>query len=153
MELKAVEIYTDGACRGNPGPGGCGVILRYHGKEKEISEGYGTTTNNRMELLGVILGLSALQEKCKVDLYSDSKYVLDSLSKGWAKKWKANNWIKSDKKPALNSDLWEQLLNLIDKHDVTFHWVKGHDGHPENERCDKLAVDAALKEVGSGTTF
>lgn len=153
MEIKTVDIFTDGACRGNPGPGGCGVILRYHGQEKELSEGYGKTTNNRMELLAVILGLSALQERCKVNLYSDSKYVLDSLKKGWAKKWKANNWIKSDKKPALNSDLWDQLLGLMDKHDVTLNWVKGHDGHPENERCDKLAVDAALKATGTATTF
>lgn len=138
--LKEVEIYTDGACSGNPGAGGFGVILKYKGNIKELSGGEANTTNNRMELMGVITGLSALKEPCKVMLYSDSKYIVDAINQGWAKKWRANNWIKPDRKPALNSDLWEKLLDLLEKHDVTFNWVKGHAGHPENERCDTLAV-------------
>ncbi len=137
---KEVEIYTDGACSGNPGPGGYGVILKYKGQVKELSGGEPQTTNNRMELMGVITGLNALKEPCVVMLYSDSKYIIDAINKGWAKKWRANNWIKSDKKKALNIDLWEQLLVLLDKHEVTFNWVKGHAGHTENERCDELAV-------------
>lgn len=137
---KEVEIYTDGACSGNPGPGGYGVILKYKGQAKELSGGESQTTNNRMELMGVITGLNALKEPCVVMLYSDSKYIIDAINKGWAKKWHANNWIKSDKKKALNIDLWEQLLDLLDKHEVTFNWVKGHAGHTENERCDTLAV-------------
>ncbi len=137
---KEVEIYTDGACSGNPGPGGYGVILKYKGQAKELSGGEPQTTNNRMELMGVITGLNALKESCVVMLYSDSKYIIDAINKGWAKKWRANNWIKSDKKKALNIDLWEQLLDLLDKHEVTFNWVKGHAGHTENERCDTLAV-------------
>ncbi len=137
---KEVEIYTDGACSGNPGPGGYGVILKYKGQVKELSGGEPQTTNNRMELMGVITGLNALKESCVVMLYSDSKYIIDAINKGWAKKWRANNWIKSDKKKALNIDLWEQLLDLLDKHEVTFNWVKGHAGHTENERCDELAV-------------
>lgn len=153
MELKNVEIFTDGACRGNPGPGGYGVILRYRTSEKELSGGFGTTTNNRMELLAAVIGLSSLNERCFVTLYSDSKYLVDGIEKGWAKKWQKNGWVKSDKKPALNSDLWEQLLALLDKQNVTVKWVKGHDGHPENERCDRLAVDAALKNAQSGTKF
>lgn len=135
-----VEIFTDGACSGNPGPGGFGVILRLGAHVKELSGGDAQTTNNRMELLGVITGLSALKFPCKVVLTTDSKYVVDSITKGWAKKWQANNWIKSDKKKALNVDLWEQLLSLLEIHDVEFRWVKGHAGHPENERCDQLAV-------------
>ncbi len=137
---KEVEIYTDGACSGNPGPGGYGVILKYKGQVKELSGGEPQTTNNRMELMGVIKGLNALKESCVVMLYSDSKYIIDAINKGWVKKWRANNWIKSDKKKALNIDLWEQLLDLLDKHEVTFNWVKGHAGHTENERCDELAV-------------
>lgn len=147
MELKKIEIFTDGACRGNPGPGGYGAILRYHGHEKELSGGFASTTNNRMELLAAVTALSALNEKCSVTLYSDSQYLVNGIEKGWAKKWQANNWIKSDKKPAVNVDLWEQLLTLLDKHEVKINWVKGHDGHPENERCDKLAVAAALAAV------
>ncbi|CDZ23817.1 Ribonuclease H [[Clostridium] cellulosi] len=153
MELKHVEIFTDGACRGNPGPGGYGVILRYGKHEKELSGGYSNTTNNRMELLAAITGLAALNEQCRVTLYSDSSYLVNGIKKGWAKKWKANGWIKGDKKPALNADLWDKLLQLIDKHEVEIVWVKGHAGHPENERCDKLAVEAALKSAGDGTTF
>ena len=135
-----VEIFTDGACSGNPGPGGYGAILRVGEHVKEISGGEADTTNNRMELMGVISALSALKYPCEVVLTTDSKYVVDSVTKGWAKKWRANNWIKSDKKPALNADLWEQLLDLLELHNVQFVWVKGHAGHPENERCDKLAV-------------
>ncbi len=137
---KTVYIFSDGACSGNPGPGGYGVILRCNGREKELSGGESHTTNNRMELMGVITGLEALKYPCKVILQTDSKYVVDSVTKGWAKSWRKNNWIKSDKKPALNADLWERLLNLLEIHDVTFNWIKGHAGHAENERCDRLAV-------------
>ena len=139
--IKAVEIFTDGACSGNPGPGGYGVVLRYGQAVKELSGGEHETTNNRMELTGVIVGLSALKEPCQVTLTTDSKYVVDSITKGWVYGWKKKGWIKSDKKPALNVDLWEQLLPLLEKHEVTFVWVKGHAGHPENERCDRLAVE------------
>lgn len=143
--MKKVEIYTDGACSGNPGPGGYGVILKYNENVKELSGGASNTTNNRMEMTAVISALEALKEPCNVDLYSDSKYIIDAITKGWAKKWQANNWIKSDKKKALNSDLWEKLLCLLEKHDVNFIWVKGHAGHPENERCDQLAVEKSQK--------
>ncbi len=142
--MKYVEIFTDGACSGNPGPGGWGVILRFEGKEKELSGGEKNTTNNRMELTAAISGLKALKEPCKVRLVTDSKYVADGITKGWAVSWQKNNWRKADKKPALNPDLWEQLLDLIKIHDVTIDWVKGHAGHIENERCDKLAVDYYL---------
>ena len=137
---QTVYIFTDGACSGNPGPGGYGAILKYGGHVKEISGGEAETTNNRMELLGVITALEALKHPCEVILTTDSKYVVDSVTKGWARGWKKNNWIKSDKKKALNVDLWDRLLNLLDIHNVTFNWVKGHAGHPENERCDELAV-------------
>ena len=141
MEIKKeVELFTDGACSGNPGPGGWGAILRYKGKEKELSGGENDTTNNRMELTAAIMGLSALKEPCKVTLTTDSKYVADGITLGWAESWRKNGWRKADKKPALNPDLWEALLNLCEKHDVKIVWVKGHDGHPENERCDQLAV-------------
>ena len=135
-----VEIYTDGACSGNPGPGGYAAILRFGEHYKEISGGEANTTNNRMELMGAIAGLSALKYPCDVVLTTDSKYVVDSVTKGWAKGWKAKGWIKSDKKPALNVDLWEKLLDLLEVHNVEFVWVKGHAGHPYNERCDQLAV-------------
>lgn len=135
-----VEIFTDGACSGNPGAGGFGVVLRCGGHEKELSGGAADTTNNRMELMGVITGLEALKHPCTVTLYTDSRYVVDSITKGWAKSWQKNGWKKADKKPALNVDLWERLLALLDRHTVTFVWVKGHAGHPENERCDALAV-------------
>lgn len=138
--MKSVEIYTDGACSGNPGPGGWGAILCYNGREKELSGGEKNTTNNRMELTAVISALEALKEPCEVELYSDSKYVIDALSKGWAKAWQKKNWIKSDKKPALNPDLWEKLLSLTDIHTVHYHWVKGHADNEYNNRCDKLAV-------------
>lgn len=138
---KYVEIFTDGACSGNPGPGGWGVILRFGRVEKELSGGEINTTNNRMELTAAIMGLSALNQPCKVRLVTDSKYLADSITKGWAESWRKNNWRKADKKPALNRDLWERLLDLFDYHEVTIDWVKGHAGHPENERCDKLAVE------------
>ena len=142
---KQVEIFTDGACSGNPGPGGYGVILRYKGVSKELSGGEERTTNTRMELTPVITGLSALKEPCAVTLYSDSKYIIDAIQKGWAKKWRANGWMRNAKDPALNPDLWEKLLDLLEKHEVTFVWVKGHAGHPENERCDQLAVQESQK--------
>lgn len=142
--MKTVTLYTDGACSGNPGPGGWGAILSYNGVEKELSGGESATTNNRMELLAVISGLEALKEPCRVELYSDSKYVIDGLSKGWAASWRKNGWRKADKKPALNPDLWERLLNLTEKHELSYHWVKGHADNPYNNRCDQLAVAQSL---------
>ena len=138
--MKQVEIFTDGACSGNPGKGGWGAVLRYGNVEKELCGGAVDTTNNRMELTAVIEALSALKESCAVTLTTDSKYVVDAIEKGWVYGWQRNGWRKADKKPALNVDLWEQLLPLLKMHKVTFVWVKGHAGHPENERCDKLAV-------------
>ena len=138
--MKTVTLYTDGACSGNPGPGGWGAILEYMGHEKEMSGGEENTTNNRMELTGVIEGLKALKEPCVVELYSDSKYVIDGLSKGWAVSWRKNGWRKADKKPALNPDLWEVLLQLTEYHEMRYHWVKGHAENPKNNRCDELAV-------------
>ncbi len=138
--MKHVDLYTDGACSGNPGPGGWGAILRYKGQEKELSGGENPTTNNRMELSAAIEGLAILKESCEVTLYTDSQYVANGLSKGWAAGWKRNGWRKADKSPALNADLWERLLELTGHHKVTVVWVKGHAGHPENERCDRLAV-------------
>ena len=138
--MKTVTIYTDGACSGNPGPGGWGAILMYGPHRKELSGGEAHTTNNRMELTGVIMALSALKYPCKVRLTTDSKYVVDGVTKGWAKSWRKKGWKKSDGKPALNPDLWGQLLDLLDVHDVEFSWIKGHAGHEENERCDRLAV-------------
>jgi len=138
--LKTVTLYTDGACSGNPGPGGWGAILEYMGHEKELSGGEDSTTNNRMELTAVIRGLSCLKEPCIVELYSDSKYVIDGLQKGWAEGWKKRGWIKADKKPALNPDLWEKLLELTHIHQMRYHWVKGHAENPKNNRCDEMAV-------------
>ena len=138
--MKHVDIYTDGACRGNPGKGGWGAVLIYKGVEKELSGGERMTTNNRMELSAVIAALSALREPCEITLTSDSKYVVDAVTKGWAQSWKAKGWKKADKSPALNADLWDKLLALLDYHTVTFVWVKGHAGHPYNERCDALAT-------------
>lgn len=143
--MKHVDIYTDGSCRSNPGPGGWCAILVYRGKEKQISGGDGNTTNNRMELTAVIEALSALKEPCEVTLTSDSKYVLDALINGWAKAWQANGWRKSDKSAALNTDLWEKLLSEVEKHKIDYVWVKGHAGHPYNERCDKTAQGEASK--------
>ena len=145
MTMKKVEIFTDGACSGSPGPGGWGAVLRCGTAEKELSGGEKSTTNNRMELTAVISALSALKQRCTVTICSDSKYVIDAVTKGWAKSWQKNNWIKSDKKPALNADLWERLLGLLDQHDVSFVWIKGHAGHPENERCDQMAVEESRK--------
>ncbi len=143
--MKLVEIFTDGACSGNPGPGGWGAILKYNGHKKELSGGEKETTNNRMELTGVIMALRALKEPCRVVVTTDSKYVCDAINQNWVYKWKDNGWRKADKKPALNVDLWEQLLELLAVHAVTFKWVKGHNDHPENERCDKLAVSEYAK--------
>ena len=138
--MKTVTLYTDGACSGNPGPGGWGAILEYMGHEKEMSGGERNTTNNRMELTAVIEGLRALKEPCVVELYSDSKYVIDALQKGWAIGWRKRGWVKSDKKPALNPDLWAVLLDLAERHELHYHWVKGHADNPKNNRCDELAV-------------
>lgn len=146
--MKFVEIFSDGACSGNPGPGGWGAILRCNGYEKEISGGEAHTTNNRMELTGVIQALSALKYPCKVRVTTDSRYVVDGITKGWAQSWKKRGWKKSDGKPALNPELWERLLELLAIHDVEFAWIKGHAGHEENERCDRLAV--AQRDMYSG---
>ena len=145
--MKEIKIYTDGACSKNPGPGGWGAVLIYKSHRKEISGADAQTTNNRMELTAVIKALECLKEKCKIELFTDSKYVCDSIMKGWAESWRNNNWKKSDKKPAINADLWEILLNLISKHDITFNWVKGHAGNIENERCDELATSEIKKLV------
>lgn len=141
--MKRVQLFSDGACSGNPGPGGYGVILKYNEHKKEFSAGYKSTTNNRMELMAIIVGLKSLKEKCQVDVYSDSKYIVDAINQGWVEKWRANNWKRNKKEVAKNIDLWKKLLNLLDQHTVTIYWVKGHAGHPENERCDKMAVAAA----------
>ena len=138
--MKQIEIYTDGACSGNPGPGGWGAVLVYNGKEKELSGSEKNTTNNRMELTAVIMALIALNQPCEVKLTTDSKYVCDAVNKGWVYSWRKNGWKKSDKKPALNVDLWKELLLLLEKHEVEFIWVKGHNGHKYNEICDALAV-------------
>ena len=143
--MKEVTIYTDGACSGNPGAGGYGVVLMYGAAKKELSEGYEKTTNNRMELLAVIRGLEALKEPCRVNLYSDSKYVVDAIEKGWVVKWKQNGWMRNKKERASNVDLWEQLLMMLAKHQVKFIWVKGHADNPWNERCDELARMAIQK--------
>ena len=143
--MKEVTIYTDGACSGNPGPGGYGAILIYNGVEKEISGGMESTTNNQMEMLGVIKSLELLKEKWKVTLYSDSAYVINAINNKWIYSWKKNNWIKSDKKKAKNIELWEKILELIEKHDITFVKVKGHADNEYNNRCDKLAVMESQK--------
>ncbi len=145
QSLTYVEIFTDGACSGNPGPGGWGTILICGKHEKELSGGERETTNNRMELTAVIEGLKALNRPCKVKIITDSQYVVNGITKGWAEKWRSNNWIKSDKKPAQNKDLWEELLNQLERHDYEFSWIKGHAGHPENERCDAMAVKQSQK--------
>jgi len=137
--MRNVIIYTDGACSGNPGPGGYGAVLLHKSHRKELSGGDPATTNNRMEMLAAIVALEALKEPCDVTLYSDSKYLVDAIQKGWAIRWRQNNWMRNKKDPALNPDLWERLLQLLQKHKVSFHWIKGHAGNPENERCDALA--------------
>ena len=141
-ELKHVDLFADGACSGNPGPGGWGVLLRCGSTEKELSGGEAQTTNNRMEITAVLEGLRALKFRCEVTVTTDSQYVYNAMTKGWAESWRKNNWIKKDKRPALNADLWEELLNEAAKHSVSFVWIKGHNGHRENERCDTLAVSA-----------
>ncbi len=143
--VKTVTIYTDGACSGNPGPGGWGAILMYGRHKKELSGGEAQTTNNRMELTAVIRALEQLREPCAVELYSDSKYIIDALTLGWAESWKAKGWRKADKKPALNPDLWERLLELCRTHTVTCHWVKGHAENEYNNRCDEMAVAESMK--------
>lgn len=140
--MKEIDIYTDGACSGNPGPGGYGVVLLYKGQRKELSKGYKRTTNNRMEMLAVIKALEALKEKCKVTLYSDSKYVIDAITLGWVTKWKNNGWQRNKTAKAVNIDLWERMLTQLNNHDVKFVWVKGHANNIENERCDFLAREA-----------
>lgn len=143
--LKEVIIYTDGACTGNPGPGGYGVVLLYNQHRKELSGGYRLTTNNRMEMMAAIVALQAIKHKCLVTLHTDSKYLVDAITQGWAKKWKANGWMRNSKEAAKNPDLWAQLLDLCNQHQVKFVWVKGHAGIEENECCDRLAVSAARK--------
>ena len=138
--MKKVTIYTDGACSGNPGPGGWGAILEYNGIEKELSGGDKDTTNNKMELTGVIEALSALREPCEAEIFTDSRYVVDGIEKGWAEKWKANGWMRNRREPALNPELWDKLLSLLSTHKVTFRWVKGHASNEKNNRCDTLAV-------------
>lgn len=144
-KLSKVYIYTDGACSNNPGPGGWGAILKSGEHIKELSGGEKNTTNNRMEMTAIINALKALKRPCEVVLTSDSKYVIDAIEKGWVYKWEKNNWMRTKNQPALNSDLWRELLNLLKMHKVRFVWVKGHAGHPENERCDQLAVSQSKK--------
>lgn len=141
--MTPVTIYTDGACSGNPGPGGYGVLLQSGKHTKELSQGYRRTTNNRMELLALIKGLELLNRPCTVTLFSDSKYVVDAVEKGWAKSWKSRGWKKADKQPAVNTDLWERALKALEKHKVTLRWVKGHASNEGNNRCDELAVAAS----------
>jgi ribonuclease HI len=151
---ETVKIYTDGACKGNPGPGGYGVVLLSGERRKELSGGFRKTTNNRMELLACIEGLRSLKRSCTVALTSDSSYVVNAIEKGWAKRWRSRGWKLSPTKPAKNSDLWKILLDLCAEHTVKFHWVKGHAGHPENERCDVLAVEACqLKDLPADLAF
>ncbi|MEA5508653.1 ribonuclease HI [Crocosphaera sp. UHCC 0190] len=144
--LKKVLIYTDGACSGNPGKGGYGTLLIYNEHRKELSGGFRLTTNNRMEMMAAIIGLEALTMDCAVTLYTDSRYLVDAITKGWAKKWQANGWKRNQKESAKNPDLWQKLLTLCNQHDVEFVWVKGHAGHPENEYCDRLAVQASQQQ-------
>ncbi|MBO5286517.1 MAG: ribonuclease HI [Clostridia bacterium] len=143
--MKHVDIYTDGSCRSNPGPGGWGAVLVYKGIERELCGGEKDTTNNRMELTAVIKALQALKEECEITLTSDSKYVLDALANGWAESWKSKGWRKADKSPALNPDLWDILLDEVKRHKITYVWVKGHNGHPYNERCDEMAQRESAK--------
>lgn len=146
--MKEITVYTDGACSGNPGPGGWGAVLIYNSHRKEISGGEKLTTNNRMELTALIKALEIVNQKCKINIFTDSKYLCDGINKGWAENWRKNNWKKSDNKPAINPDLWEKLLELLQKHKYEINWVKGHAGHPENELCDKLATNE-IKKINS----
>ena len=141
--LRLIDMYTDGASSGNPGPGGYGVILKYKDHIKELSGGFRKTTNNRMELKAVIEGLKSLKEKCKVNIYSDSKYIVDAIEQEWIYKWKNLGWRRNKKQKLLNPDLWKELFNLLQKHKIKLFWIKGHSAHPENERCDYLAVKAS----------
>jgi len=145
-QLKKVTIYTDGACSGNPGPGGYGVILKYGEKRREISGGYRLTTNNRMELMAVIVGLQELRYRCDVKIYTDSQYVAEGITQGWAQRWKENGWKRNKKEKAVNTDLWSQLLDLCEAHKVEFEWLKSHAGDPDNERCDRLSVQASQRK-------
>ena len=147
MTLPTVEIFTDGACRGNPGPGGWAALLRTGDREREVSGGEALTTNNRMELRAAIEALNALKKPCRVELHTDSNYVRDGITK-WIHGWQRNGWRTADKKPVKNAELWEQLLEAAGRHDVRWHWVKGHSGHPENDRVDALACDEADKQRG-----
>jgi ribonuclease HI len=142
-EVKEVIIYTDGACLGNPGPGGYGAVLLHGGHRKEVSGGYSRTTNNRMEIMAVIAALESLTQPCRVTLHSDSQYVVNAITQGWARRWKSNGWKRNRQEPAINPDLWDRLLGLCDQHQVEFRWLRGHAGNVENERCDRLAVAAA----------
>lgn len=142
-ELKEVTVYTDGGCINNPGPGGYGVVLLYGSRRKEISGGFRLTTNNRMEIMAAIAGLSALKERCRVTIHSDSQYLVNAIEQGWAERWRENGWMRNKKESAVNPDLWEELLELCGKHSVKFKWVRGHAGNSENERCDELAQAAA----------
>ena len=142
-QLERVTIHTDGACVGNPGPGGYGVVLDFNGQKREKAAGFSLTTNNRMELLAVIVGLESLKRPCQVQLFSDSRYVINGIEKGWAERWRRNGWKLDKKRPAKNPDLWQRLLELCEEHAVEFNWVKGHSGDPGNERCDQLATEAA----------
>lgn len=144
-ELKKVNIYIDGACSGNPGPGGYGVIIECNGKKGEKSGGFSNTTNNRMEIMAAIVALEALKEKCSARIFSDSQYLVNAIMKGWVQRWKTNGWMRNRKEKALNPDLWERLLRLCDRHEVEFKWIRGHEGHAENERCDQLARKAAMR--------
>lgn len=146
--MKTVTVYTDGACSGNPGPGGWGAILEWNGVEKELSGGEAQTTNNRMELTAVIVALETLREACTVELYTDSKYVFDAVDKRWVYGWRTRGWVKADKKPALNVDLWQRLLPQLERHNVRWHWVKGHAENEKNNRCDRLAVAESQKFKG-----
>lgn len=143
-DSNTVRAFSDGSAIGNPGPGGYGVVLKWNDHQRELSAGYRLTTNNRMELLGAITALESLKRRCTVILTTDSEYVINGITKGWAKRWKAAGWRRNrGKDPVLNPELWDRLLKAVDRHDVTFEWVRGHAGHPENERCDQLANDAA----------
>lgn len=144
-ELRQVTLYTDGACIINPGPGGYGIVLQCGDRQKELSGGFRLTTNNRMELIAVIEGLRALKARCIVTVVSDSQYVVEAMTKGWPARWRANGWMRNKKEKAVNPDLWQQLLDVAATHQITFTWVKGHAGHPENERCDQLALAAAQR--------